>query len=110
MMKRKQSIFNLCLAAIGFLVGCVPLAATATPDVLADCFQSATAVAWLDENGDGVWDDGEPPLHGIEFGLEPTVYSRTTSDENGVANGRSHRHSARCANAGTDRYTWAEPA
>jgi hypothetical protein len=55
-------------------------------EILADCFQSATALAWLDENGDGLWDEGEPPLPGIEFVLEPTVYSRTTSDENGVAN------------------------
>jgi Leucine-rich repeat (LRR) protein len=91
-MKRKQSILNLCLAAFGLLAGCVPLipaeappAVTATPDVLADCFQSATAVAWLDENGDGLRDDGEPPLPGIEFVLEPLAASRATSDENGVA-------------------------
>ena len=63
----------------------VPVEVTATPEVLADCFQSATAVAWLDENGDGVRDAGERPLAGIEFVLEPTAYSRTTSDENGIA-------------------------
>lgn len=53
--------------------------------VLADCFQSATAQAWLDANGDGVWDEGERPLPGIEFILDPSVYGRATSDENGVA-------------------------
>lgn len=58
---------------------------TATPEILADCFQWATATVWLDENGNGVWDDGEAPLAGIEFVLEPTVYSRTLSDENGIA-------------------------
>lgn len=58
---------------------------TTGPAVQADCFQSATALAWLDENGNGVWDEAERPLPGIEFVLEPTVYSRTTSDENGVA-------------------------
>lgn len=53
--------------------------------IQADCFQTATALAWLDENGDGLHDEGEPPLPGIEFVLEPTVYSRTTSDKNGIA-------------------------
>lgn len=56
-----------------------------TPVVLADCFVGATAVAWLDENGDGVWDNAEPPLPGIDFVLEPSAYSRTTTDKNGVA-------------------------
>ena len=56
-----------------------------TPDMLADCFQWATALAWQDDNGNGVWDDRERPLAGIEFILSPTVYSRTISDEAGVA-------------------------
>jgi len=59
--------------------------ATSTTEALADCIQSATAVAWLDENGDGIRDEGEPPLPGIEFVLEPSVSSRAISDENGVA-------------------------
>ena len=54
-------------------------------EIQADCFQSATAFAWLDENGNGVQDEGERPLPGIEFVLEPTAYSRTTTDENGIA-------------------------
>ncbi len=53
--------------------------------VMSDCFLSATALAWLDANGDGVRDDGELPLEGIEFVLEPTVYSRTTSGADGLA-------------------------
>ncbi|MCB8975849.1 MAG: hypothetical protein H6657_00280 [Ardenticatenaceae bacterium] len=62
-----------------------PTAVPVAAHIEADCFQSATALAWLDENGDGVQDEGEPPLPGIEFVLEPTVYSRTLSDENGIA-------------------------
>ncbi|MCP5097072.1 MAG: hypothetical protein GY943_16105, partial [Chloroflexi bacterium] len=92
-MKRKQNMLYLCLAAMGLLSACVPLipadaplGATATPAVLADCFQTGTAVAWLDVNGDGVRDGDESPLAGIEFVLEPTVYSRTKSDADGIAN------------------------
>ena len=66
--------------------------ATAEPDptsmaeeIQADCFQSATAFAWLDENGNGVQDEGERPLPGIHFLLEPSVDSRTISNEEGIA-------------------------
>lgn len=55
-------------------------------EILADCFQPATAYAWLDENGNGVQDATEPPLAGIQFVLEPSVSSRATSAEDGVAN------------------------
>ncbi|MEZ4595222.1 MAG: hypothetical protein R3D55_29360 [Chloroflexota bacterium] len=62
-----------------------PEPANPEEEILADCFQSATALAWLDENGDGVQDESERPLPGVHFLLEPTVSSRTVSDENGVA-------------------------
>lgn len=88
----KESIFGpIVLMSVFLLVACnahlVPgqVAPTPTSDVLADCFQSATVTAWLDENGDGVRGVREPPLHGIEFVLEPSVYSRATSDKNGIA-------------------------
>ncbi len=58
----------------------------AIPAILADCFQSAMSMAWLDADGHGVWDDTEHPLEGIAFVLEPTVYSRTKIDANGTAN------------------------
>lgn len=84
--------FCTCLWGLGtavLLTACTPppTPTVATPGVtvLADCFQSATARAWLDDNGDGVWDEAERPLPGIEFILEPSVYGRATSDENGVA-------------------------
>jgi hypothetical protein len=76
-----------------FLTNCGSLVAVevlpgqpVTPEILGDCFQTAKATAWLDENGNGVQDDGEQPLAGIEFVLEPTVYSRTKSGADGVAN------------------------
>ncbi|MCA9919389.1 MAG: hypothetical protein KC445_15625 [Anaerolineales bacterium] len=62
-----------------------PEPTSAVPEILADCFQPTQALAWLDENGDGVQDANEPPLAGIQFVLEPSVSSRATSDENGVA-------------------------
>ena len=91
-MKRYEFVFILFALLIG--TACSPTREhdapitqenTPTPQVLADCFQSATAKAWLDINGDGALDEGEPPLAGIEFVLEPTVYSRATSDANGIA-------------------------
>lgn len=84
----------ITLFATLFLASCVPgfdgtatetAADPAAGAVLADCFQSATAVAWHDANANGVKDEGEVPLAGIEFVLEPTVYSRTRSDETGIA-------------------------
>ena len=90
-MTKKSMHFALLLLAVVLLVACNPpllpgqVASTPTDEILADCFQSATAVAWLDENGNGIREEDEPPLPGIEFVLEPSVDSRTTSDENGVA-------------------------
>ncbi|HUM70367.1 MAG TPA: hypothetical protein PLK31_16155, partial [Chloroflexota bacterium] len=82
--------FLLGIVTAVLLSACTPSATTQvtvtpTAAVLADCFQSATARAWVDDNGDGVWDEGERPLPGVEFILDPSVYSRTTSDENGMA-------------------------
>ncbi len=62
-----------------------PERASREAEILADCFQPVTAFAWLDENGDGVQDADERPLAGIQFVLEPSVYSRATSAEDGLA-------------------------
>lgn len=63
-----------------------PQLATPTPEILADCFPGADVFAWLDENGNGIWDEGEPPLAGIEFYLGPTAaFSYETTGEDGLA-------------------------
>ena len=66
--------------------GCTPADRLPTTELIqADCFWSATATAWLDENGNGVKDESEAPLEGIEFVLEPSAYSRTKTNSDGVA-------------------------
>ncbi|MEZ4644909.1 MAG: hypothetical protein R3E31_19625 [Chloroflexota bacterium] len=94
MKQKSHFLASLGLLLFALLAACTPsVTETAVPpqapsptaEIMADCFQTVTARAWLDVNGDGVQDEGEPPLPGIEFVLEPTVYSRTTSDENGMA-------------------------
>lgn len=42
----------------------------AIPEVLSDCFISFQVAAWQDLNGDGHWDDSEPPLEGVKFNLQ----------------------------------------
>ena len=100
-MRKPLTYWMMTLSIWGLLAACAPPtteritpretptaeedAADPADQIVADCFYSATALAWLDENGDGRWDEGEPPLAGIEFILEPTAFSRTVSDENGVA-------------------------
>ena len=43
---------------------------TPTPEIIADCFLSFKMAAWDDLNGDGVWDESEQPLAGVEFHLQ----------------------------------------
>jgi len=43
--------------------------AAAIPQVMADCFISFKVAAWLDLNGDSIWDSSEPPLEGVEYQL-----------------------------------------
>ncbi len=68
-----------------FLLPSCMIEQAAAPKVEADCFQSATAMAWLDEDGNGMRDEGERPLANITFILDPSVYSRTRSNEDGIA-------------------------
>jgi streptogramin lyase len=66
-------ILLLCLAAwlVQMLVfqiryGGMPIAAI-TGGFPPDCMWSATGVAWVDQDANGTWDDGEPPLPGVTF-------------------------------------------
>jgi hypothetical protein len=58
---------------------------TATPEVLADCFWSAQAFAWIDSDGDGTRDEGEQPLEGVEVNFSLTFFSGETTGADGVA-------------------------
>ena len=54
-----------------------------------DCIWSGTAQAWLDENENGVWDAGEPPLANVHFVIDDAhnnltdVGDEAISDETG---------------------------
>ncbi len=59
-----------------------------SPEILADCFLSFNLSAWNDLDADGVWDESELPLEGIEFhinGLFAAIVSEQPciSDEEG---------------------------
>lgn len=59
-----------------------------SPEILADCFLSFNLSAWNDLDADGVWDESEPPLEGVEFqinGLFAQIVSEhpCISDEEG---------------------------
>jgi hypothetical protein len=45
--------------------GTVVVQATATQEIFRDCGFGAFAEVWIDENENGVWDPGEPPLAGV---------------------------------------------
>jgi uncharacterized protein YceK len=58
--------------------------------VLADCFVNFYLTAWEDLNGDGVWDEDEPPLEGVEFRMignyaHSFAGGKGTSDKQGEA-------------------------
>ncbi len=56
-----------------------------------DCMITATVDAWIDENANGAWDDGEIPLEGVEFHVDDILNSytdvgnRSISNQNGKA-------------------------
>jgi hypothetical protein len=56
-----------------------------------DCQFAGTAVAWIDENENGMWDRSEPPLHGVSFFVDDVenqirnVGDPAISNENGEA-------------------------
>jgi hypothetical protein len=55
------------------------------------CVWDGSISSWVDENRNGKWDKGEPPLEGVQFHVNNTkrglkdIGSRTTSDWNGHA-------------------------
>jgi hypothetical protein len=68
------------------VLGCRATAApTATPEVLADCFWSAQAFAWVDTDGNGTPDAGEPPLAGVAVTFSLTFLGGATTDADGLA-------------------------
>lgn len=81
MYSERNPVLFLFVFAILNLAACI----REEPIILADCFWSARAVAFIDENENGILDEGESPLGGVEFVLEPTVYSRATSGPDGIA-------------------------
>jgi hypothetical protein len=56
-----------------------------TPQPLVDCFWSADAYAWVDTNRDGVIDDAEPPLEGVELDFSLSFVDGATTGPDGNA-------------------------
>jgi hypothetical protein len=59
-------------------------------DVQADCFVNFYLTAWEDLNGDGAWDESEPPLESVSFIVRGNYAhsiagGKAVSDENGEA-------------------------
>jgi len=52
---------------------------------MADCFWSVQVYAWVDEDADGVADEGEPPLEGVEVNFSLTFLTGGTTDADGAA-------------------------
>lgn len=48
---------------------------------IADCGWDDTALAWIDENQNGVWDDGEKPLAEVQFIADDIRHDYDTSNE-----------------------------
>lgn len=49
----------------------------AQPQILADCLEEELAWAWIDENENGNWDNGEQPLSGVEFKVDDALNDLT---------------------------------
>jgi hypothetical protein len=55
------------------------------------CQWTAKAQAWIDENGDGLWDTGELPLANVAFYVDETLHRHRNIAQNAVSdsNGRA---------------------
>jgi hypothetical protein len=64
-----------------------PVFAPPTPTVviMADCFWSARAFAWVDTDGDGAQDEGEPPLEGVEIQFSLNFFPGSATGPDGIA-------------------------
>jgi len=58
---------------------------TTPPEILADCFWSADVFAWVDSNGDGARQEGEPPLSGVEANFNLNFLGSGTTGADGFA-------------------------
>lgn len=96
---RPPLVRPLVAAALGtlFTLACRALVPTptATPPVLADCFWSAEALAWVDANGNGVQEADELPLAGVEINFNLTFLGGATTDAEGTAH-LSGMHPGEC--------------
>lgn len=89
----KQCLRNLHLVVLFLLLtACVGTPATTpspTPEPiwrLMSCEWRGTARAWIDQNTNEVWDEGEPPLSGVEikaYGGNITQVDPVTTDAQG---------------------------
>lgn len=74
-------VFALCLIIL--LLSCT---------ACSDCGWGDKAKAWVDVNENGIWDDGEAPLSGVQFFIDDVqndyqdVGREAITDENGEAN------------------------
>lgn len=71
----------LCIAVLvgGIVTGIIPL------PFAVDCAWSGNAFAWIDENEDGMFQKGEPPLPGVVFHVNDT-YNQYSDVGSGVSN------------------------
>jgi hypothetical protein len=81
----------ICICAVGFVILGMPIMLQATPFLgIADCGWDDTALAWIDENQNGVWDNNEKPLAGVKFVADDIQHDfdaghEAISDANGKA-------------------------
>jgi hypothetical protein len=96
-----------CRAAGAWLAP--PPTPTPTVEILADCFWSADAFAWVDANGNGAPDDGEPPLPGVDVNFTLTFLSGGTTGPDGTAH-VGGMHPGECNPALANRLVAVAPA
>jgi hypothetical protein len=75
-----------CVGGTRLLPGSTPTTPQATPpQVMADCWYSGDVLAWIDADGNGARDEGEPPLEGVQVNFSPTFLTGATTGPDGTA-------------------------